>query len=214
MADPISLTDYAKRRGVSTVSVSKAVARGRLSASVGRTDRGQPTIVDADLADREWLANTRPRILSRTPPRLPDPPLVEEKPGQVAADAPNLRQRTPSPKQSGDENSSKLVVDAGASPAADTVPDYHVSHAIREAAAARREAAQAEIAELDLAERKGELVEVEEARSAMISKFTIVRTLILGVPSRAAQRMPMVATELVPVLDELLREALSELADG
>jgi phage terminase Nu1 subunit (DNA packaging protein) len=53
----MSLTAYAKRRGVSAMAVSNAVKTGRLVASVARV-KGQPKIRDAVLADREWDANT------------------------------------------------------------------------------------------------------------------------------------------------------------
>jgi phage terminase Nu1 subunit (DNA packaging protein) len=53
----MSLTAYAKMRGVSVMAVSNAVKTGRLVASVARVN-GQPKIRDATLADREWEANT------------------------------------------------------------------------------------------------------------------------------------------------------------
>lgn len=74
--------------------------------------------------------------------------------------------------------------------------------------------AKATLAELDVAERRGELIAVDQARADVIDKFSIVRTRILGVPSRIAQRLPAIADQVVPLLDELLREALEELADG
>lgn len=82
-----------------------------------------------------------------------------------------------------------------------------------EVSEARLMAAKAEIAELDAGERRGELISVEQARADVIDKFTTVRTKILGVPSRVAQRFPKLAPEIVPVLEDLLREALTELAD-
>lgn len=170
---PLSLTAYAKRRGVSTVAVSKAHAAGRLRESVVMVD-GQPKIADPELADREWEANTRQR--------------VDQSRASARTRQPNTEQAT------GD------------------VPDYFESRARREAHAARREAAQADLAEIDVAERRGELVPVADARADVIDKFTVVKTRILGVPTRVAQRMPHLAVEVVPILDTLLREALEELA--
>jgi phage terminase Nu1 subunit (DNA packaging protein) len=92
------------------------------------------------------------------------------------------------------------------------VPDYNVSRARREAAAARREAALADIAEIEASEKKGELVPTAEAREYVIGKFAVVKTKILGVPTRVAQRLPHLASEVVPAVEELLREALEELA--
>lgn len=72
----------------------------------------------------------------------------------------------------------------------------------------------AEMLEIDLAERRGEVISVEQARADVEDRFATVRTRILGVPSRVAQRLPALAAEVVPVIDDLLREALTELADG
>jgi hypothetical protein len=177
---PLSLSAYAKRRGVSHVAVSKAIAAGRLTASVVRDDRGAPKIADPELADREWAANTRPRI---------DHPAAADLAGEPPAPAPRVA-RPP----------------AGA-PRPD-VPDYNESRA-------RRESALADMAEIEVAERRGDLVSVDEARADVVSRFTVVRTRLLGVPSRVAQRLPHLAGEVVPIIDELLREALEELAiDG
>ncbi len=60
---PLSLRAYARRRGVSAEAVSRAIAKGRLQASVVRVN-GAPKIADPEMADREWAANTD---LSRAP---------------------------------------------------------------------------------------------------------------------------------------------------
>jgi phage terminase Nu1 subunit (DNA packaging protein) len=91
----------------------------------------------------------------------------------------------------------------GAGELPDGVPPIEVSKA-------RREAALAELAEIDVAERRGELISVEEARADVIDKFAIVRTRLLGIPARVAQRLPRLAGEVVPVLEGLLCEALEE----
>ena len=62
---PLSLRAYAKRRGVSAEAVSKAIESGRLERSVVVV-AGEPKIADAELADREWAANTRPRAKRAT----------------------------------------------------------------------------------------------------------------------------------------------------
>lgn len=159
---------------MSAESVSKAVAARRLLESVVMVD-GHPKIADPELADREWAANTRPR--------------VEAAPAQPAADTKTR------------------------APASDDGIPYAESLAKRAAAAARREVALADMAELDLGERRGELVAADEALAEVIERFTLVKTRLLGVPARVAQRLPHLAAEVVPVIDELLREALEELAD-
>lgn len=81
-----------------------------------------------------------------------------------------------------------------------------------DAARARRESALADLAEIERDEKLEELVPFEEARAYMIDKFTVAKTKILGVPSRLAQKLPHLAAEVSPVLDELLREAMEEFA--
>jgi phage terminase Nu1 subunit (DNA packaging protein) len=87
-----------------------------------------------------------------------------------------------------------------------------VSRARREAAAARREGALADLAEMDVLERRGDLIPAADARAQVIDRYTVVKTKILGVPSRVAQRLPHVARADVAVIEDLLREALIELA--
>lgn len=55
----MTLTDYAKRRGVSIMAVSRAAKRGRLRDCVERNESGRVTgITDPELADKEWDANS------------------------------------------------------------------------------------------------------------------------------------------------------------
>lgn len=180
----MSLRSYAKRRGVSVEAVSKAITAGRLRESVTTVD-GKPKIADAELADREWEANTRPRI------DQPRPPTTKRGAPVAPIDV--------------------VVSDDETLPP--DVPNYNVSRAVREAAAARRENALADMAEIDVAEKRAELVPVADARADVINTFTTVKTKILGVPTRVAQRFPQHAAELVPVIDALLREVLEELSD-
>jgi len=56
---PITLSAFAKRIGVARPQISKAVASGRLKESVGRGEHGQPVILDAQLAEREWVENAK-----------------------------------------------------------------------------------------------------------------------------------------------------------
>lgn len=85
----MSQREYAKRRGVSQAAVSRAIRSGRLVRSV--TPSGG--IADAELADREWDANTdlteapayvRERAAARAATAVPapsEPVPVEPQPG-------------------------------------------------------------------------------------------------------------------------------------
>jgi len=78
----------------------------------------------------------------------------------------------------------------------------------------RRELAAAERAELDLGKRRGELVLADDVSRAVADAFAQVRTRLLSVPSRAKQRRPGLSVDDVLVIEELIREALEELADA
>jgi hypothetical protein len=59
---PTSLRAYARHRGVSLAAVQGAIDAGRLRESVIRDEHGTRKIGDVELADREWQANTLPRV--------------------------------------------------------------------------------------------------------------------------------------------------------
>jgi len=84
----------------------------------------------------------------------------------------------------------------------------------RAASLARRDAARAQLAEMQAAERSGELISAETAKQTWASVATIVKTALLAVPSRAKQQIPRLTLEEVAVLEELIHEALVEVADG
>lgn len=184
----MSLSAYARRRGVSVEAVSKAVARGRLRGAIVMVD-GKPKIADPEVADTEWQANTRPRI-DRPPPK--------------AARTAKTRQRA---------NTNDDGEPAGDGELPPGVPRYDVSRAVREYHESRRSGALADVAEIERDKVREDVVPVEEARAFIADKFTVVKTRLLGVPSRAAQQLPELAKQVEPVVDRLIREVLDELAD-
>ncbi len=187
----MTLSAYASRRGVSPKAVSKAVAAGRLSASVTRDQHGAPKIADPDLADREWEANTRARVEYVAPARA-------------------------NPVAELEQQEDRLVAARAAPPAAQSpeLAAYYAHRSARESEAARRERLQADLAEFTLAERRGELIPKAQARRDVEERYTSVKTRLLGVPRLVAQQLPHLAAEVVPVVDALLREALEELSSA
>lgn len=61
---PISLSAYAKHRGVSIQAVSQAVKEGRLEGAIvitkTRAGKEQKKIISLEAGDREWASNTQP----------------------------------------------------------------------------------------------------------------------------------------------------------
>jgi phage terminase Nu1 subunit (DNA packaging protein) len=81
-------------------------------------------------------------------------------------------------------------------------------------AAAREKHWRAELAELQYKQRAGELVNAAEMAAAMTDAYTTVRTKLLGLPSKAKQRLPHLQLADLATLEEIVREALEELATG
>lgn len=86
-------------------------------------------------------------------------------------------------------------------------------------ARARREAAQADLRELELARHRGELVPAKDfqAHLARVEErlrgvITRCRNKLLGIPTRARQRDPSLSKRHVTLIDTLVREALEDLA--
>lgn len=139
-------------------------------------------------------------------PKISDPDLADQEWGantQPRADV----------KRGGKSIDAKQLAEAERVAAEGGIPSYEMSRAIREWAAARREVALADMAEIDVEERRGELVGVEQAREEVVERFTVVRTKLLGLPARVKQRLSHIIAADVLVIDDLVREALEELAD-
>ena len=80
--------------------------------------------------------------------------------------------------------------------------------------AARLQKAIEQVRALRLAndEKAGKLAPVEDMERRFTTRVVAARTRLLGVPSRAKQRLPHLTTADLAVLDELIREALDELS--
>ncbi len=78
---------------------------------------------------------------------------------------------------------------------------------------ARQAAAAATIAELELEEKRGQLVRVEDVEARWADIATLLRTKLLGVAARARIRDPSLSAKQVGLFDALVRESLEELAN-
>jgi phage terminase Nu1 subunit (DNA packaging protein) len=77
---------------------------------------------------------------------------------------------------------------------------------------ARREAAEASLAEIELSEKRRELVLAKDVESKLVNVFAHCKTKLLGVSARAAQRDPAFTGPQVQLIESLIREALEDLA--
>ena len=87
------------------------------------------------------------------------------------------------------------------------LPDYNESRA-------RTEWLRAELMELERAEKEGELVRADQVAKAWTDLVAITRTKMMAVPSKAKQRIPEIPADAFVALEEIVREALEDLANG
>ncbi len=85
------------------------------------------------------------------------------------------------------------------------IPDYDESRA-------RTEHLKAELLELDRKQKEGLLVPAADVHSKWLEIITLSRTKILGIPSKAKQRIPDLDATAMSALEDLIRETLEDLA--
>lgn len=87
------------------------------------------------------------------------------------------------------------------------VPDYQESRA-------RREAAEAGLAELELAQEQGKLLPALDVEARLVKVFTESKNKLRGVPSRARQQDPALTVAQLALFGTLIDEALEGLSRG
>lgn len=188
----MSVRAYAARRkaqglpGGSHVAVLNAIKGGRLKDSV-RAGK----IVDADLADREWAANTN---YAEAPLAVREAGVARDAPGRAAPELDVVDVLGPEPPEG------EGAADAG-------VMSMKEAARLRLVWQAKRE-------ELKFKQEARELVPVRDVDAKLQDVFRVCRTKLLGIPSRARQQMPELTPVQVGLLEGLIREALEALAAG
>ena len=87
----------------------------------------------------------------------------------------------------------------------DLIPEYEESRA-------RTEHLKAELLELERKEKEDSLVPMKEVQQKWTEVITTARTKLLGISSKAKQRLPDLVTNAVNCIDDIVREALEELS--
>lgn len=190
----LSVRAYARHRGVSHTAVQRAIARGRLSRSLGKNAAGEWRIVNVELADQEFDANGD---LTRAPAVI-----KEREAARHTGGTPPVPPVPPAP-DSDNEDEPSTDGDPG------SVPTGTMTLA---EAAAQEKAWKARLAELQYREKTGELVDARAVEMKTVEVFTRCRTKLLGVPSKLKTRLPHLTPADLRAIDAELRAALEELA--
>lgn len=194
----ISKTDAARALGVTKEAVYAAIRTNRLS--VVRTGDGRELINSSTMRE-EWQRNTQKRI-----GRGPKPPAgtVERtplRPGETTTKAP----ASPSSSVPVAQTPPRSPGSADLAHTTEPIPDYDLSRA-------RTEHLKAELLELERKQKEQILVKAEEIEAKWVEIITLARTKILGIPTKAKQRIPDLDTDAIGLLDDIVRETLEDLA--
>ena len=87
----------------------------------------------------------------------------------------------------------------------EAIPDYDESRA-------RTEHLKAELLELERKQKEGLLVPAADVEAKWTEIVVLARTKILGIPTKAKQRIPDLDVDAIGVLDDIVRETLEDLA--
>jgi len=87
----------------------------------------------------------------------------------------------------------------------EAIPDYDESRA-------RTEHLKAELLELERKQKEGLLVPAADVEAKWVEIVVLARTKIMGIPTKAKQRIPDLDVDAISVLDAIVRETLEDLA--
>lgn len=219
----ISLTDYAKIRGISRNAIVRAVETGRLKGSIKTIQRpgvrDKIVITDVALANREWDVNTS----SKHKPKILGDDLMAQASAYLGADAPAVKVVLPttSKLKSSIRATAKVELPVQSPPgefnpedpaAIDPmtgVPKRIVSQARKEYFDAMHAQAKAELL-------AGSQVNREEVTRAAFNVAREVRDALFLIKDRLADELATMtdANKIGAYLDTEFRNALSKLAEG
>lgn len=189
----ITCAELALLKGVSKASVSKALQSGRISGAV--VMEGGKRMLDRDKALQLWDQNTMRRNHAAASPaesrRRDRPAAAASAPMIAVGDAAAVLKR--------------LVADLPD----DQIPDLYESRG-------RKEHYQAELAKLQVAQQRKELVEAEAVKREMFAIGRAIRDGMMSIPDRVAAQVAAIGDprEVHRLLSEEIRVALRVLADG
>lgn len=197
MAEGLSLREFGRQIDVTGEAVRKAIKTGRIPAEcIGYTDKGWPTIVDPARAAEAFGRD-------RNPNQVRDKEVLAE--GAKRGWAQRRGEAPPPPPADDDAGAAAGAV--GSLRAGSGLPSITESKTITEAYKAR-------LAKLEYEEKAGRLVNADQVKIGFVKLVAAAKTKILGVPSKAKARIPTLTVTDIEILEDLLAEALEELANG
>lgn len=196
MAEKISYREFGRRVGLSGEGVRKAIQTGRIPAEfIGeltlKSGRKRPCIVNPEKAAAAFGVMTNP-LQQRDRAKI----------SRSMEKAHARRRGEHVPEDDDGEAAGAGMVQAGG-----RIPSIAQSNAIKAAYQAR-------LAKLEYEERSGKLVSSDAVKVKVVNMVKAAQTKLRGVPTKAKTRIPTLTVSDIEILEDLIDEALQELADG
>lgn len=196
LREELSFRAYAKTRKVSHTAVNNAVRDGRLKECLVK--RGRRILIDRQTADREWDQKTDPM-------KAHEP---EERAGGVPAGTrPANSGRKKQPGLYGEETQAQAPAEEGKKPDPKAIQPSEILEVRRGYLKV-----QAELAQLELEERRGTMVRANEVRVAIFKLARDAQAALLLIPNRIT---PMLAAETDPhAIRQMLTQEILQALEG
>ena len=178
----VTQSEAARILGITPPSVHAAVARGRLKIVLD--EKGRKRIDTSTLAE-DYRKSTQTRNTT-----------AHKKVKELEASQSQAKVSRPVNPPKNEPRISRTQ---------EYIPDYDESRA-------RTEYLKAELLELDRQTKAGKLVPVEDVEAKWLEVVTLARSKMLGIPTKAKQRIPDLDSAAMACLDDIVRETLEDLA--
>jgi phage terminase Nu1 subunit (DNA packaging protein) len=199
MTEPMGLREFGRWVDLSGEGVRKAIREGRIPAEfVGERTVGNgkkwPVITDPEAARRALGRNTN-HAMQR------DKAVLSENRARVAKGQPK---RPPAEIAAGEV--ADEPAGAGTLKAGKEIPSQASSNALTAAYKAR-------MAKIEYEERIGKLVNAADIEARLVTMLRSAVTRVRGVPTKAKGRLPHLTVSDIELLEEMIDECLTELAN-
>lgn len=185
--DYISKKQLAELLGVATVAVTRAVNAGRITAPEKMGEYNNRYRFRKWQALEEWANNTAPAV------------------GESKGNGREAAVKLLAVRDQAHARAESLA--AGELPDDETELDYTTART-------RHEAAKAKLAEITLAQKRGELIEVEQAAAVVMDVFRVARDAFQNIPARLSGQLASLTDvdDVHDALDAALEQVLNDLA--
>ena len=178
----VTQAEAARILSISKQAISQAVQKGRIKIVLDEKNRRR---IDTSTLAEDYRKSTQTRNTT----------------AHRQASAMQVKQ----PEQKNPRPIGRPKIEPRISRTQEYIPDYDESRA-------RTEYLKAELLELDRQTKAGKLVPVDEVEAKWLEVITLARGKMLGIPTKAKQRIPDLDAAAMACLEDIVRETLEDLA--